>query len=328
VLIRLSLYSGSLGLYKRGVPKFPAGANLAPAAVGIVRDVSRWKVALEQYNEDKTDLAFATGTSAGVGHEAEYAEALQIIDAENSTGRLSEITRIDDWLEVEAVQAQIALGVEDIGQIAKTAINAIFRAIGLRSGLPTLITILDSEALLPVHLDKTGYVTMKEPYAKYCIPADLARDGVHFGQAVECLAACHAAGVLSTESAAPWLIAACEGLSSIPVDDQTRLRFCAGDLPWLKPHELDMRLIGVKLGEAEQENSDAALAQAILIGRYLLSAEKREVLRQCLTYHSPGSMAHHIRLILSSDPTRDACKLTYGYAPEYLFEQALAMCCR
>ena len=139
---------------------------------------------------------------------------------------------------------------------------------------------------------------------------------------------CHAAGVLSGESAATWLVACCESLSSVAIETMVRARFCAGDLPWLKPQELNMRLIGVRLGEDEEAGAGAALAQAILIGRYLLSAEKPAVLRKCLTYHLPTSVPQHIRLIMSNDPTRDACKHTFGFAPEYLFEQALAACCK
>lgn len=287
-----------------------------------------WKVALDAYNEDKLEAAYRSGVADGVGSGAEYAEALEIIDAEYRTGQRSEITRVAEWLEIEADPNQLSLPIDEIGQTALTAITSVFRTVGLQAGMPVLVTILDPKALLPPQLEKTGYVTMKEPYAKYCLPFDSLANPEALRIRIECLAGCHAAGVLSAESAAAWLIAASEALSSVTVDTMVRARFCAGDLPWLKPHELNLRLIGVKLGEDEEAGAGAALAQAILIGRYLLSFEKPAVFRKCLTYHMPTSVPQHIRLLMSNDITRDACKHTFGFAPEYLFEQALAACCK
>ncbi len=328
MLIRLSLFSGSLGVYGRGAPLYKAGSALSPAAFGMLNNNREWKVALDAYNEDKLEAAYRSGVADGVGSGAEYAEALEIIDAEYRTGQKSEITRVGEWLEVEADPNQHSLGIDEIGRTALTAVTSIFRTIGLQTGLPILVTILESKALLPPQLATTGYVTMKDPYAKYCLPFDSLASPDALRTRIECLAACHAAGVLSAESAATWLIAASEALSSVGVETMVRARFCAGDLPWLKPHELNLRLIGVKLGDDEEAGAGAALAQAILIGRYLLGIEKPAVFRKCLTYHMPTSVPQHIRLLMSNDPTRDACKHTFGYAPEYLFEQALAACCK
>lgn len=329
VLVRLSFNAGSLGIYTRGgVPLFLADSALSPTAFGILSNNREWKLVLDAYNEDELESAYRAGLADGSGSGGEFAEAFAIIAAEYETGRQSEITRMSEWLEIEAIPSQLRLDLNEIAKTATTAISSIFRAIGLQIGLPILLTVLDSDVALPVHLEKTGYVTIKKNYAKYCIPSEALADLTGFQKRVEALAACQAAGVLSAESAAAWLITSCEALSSIAVEPQIRARFCAGDLPWLKPHELNLALIGVKPSEDEEAGAAAALAQAILIGRYLLAVEKPTVLRKCLSYHMPLSMHQHIRLIMSNDPTRDACKQTFGYAPEYLFEQALASTCK
>lgn len=328
MLIKLAFNAGSLGVVRPGPIAVHPGSTLSPAVWGMVRNDQTWRASFEHYASDRLQEAFDIASKAGVGQAGEYAEPLQVIDAEQETGRRSEITRINEWLEVESIPSERTLSVFDTGEAAERAIASMFAAIGLKVGSPVLVTILAREVVLPAHLDRSGYVVLKNPYAKYCVPEEAARSMDSLEAHLEGLAACHAAGVISYESAAPWMVAATEALSRLWVDDATRHQFCSGQLKWVEPGELNLRLIGMHLGDEPGDTTSAALAQAILVGRYLLRLAKPAALRECLAYHAPTNLYHSLQLLLSNDPTRDICKKVYGFAPEYLFEQALAACCR
>ncbi len=309
----------------------PLEAGLLPPAVwGMTRGTTRprWRVALKLYERDQVAEANAVALEAGAGDLGQFATALGIIDAEARTSSESEITRVSEWMEVERIPGQQRRPASELGTIAEDAIRKVWAKIGLRVGEPIMITLLAEDVVLPTFVDPTGYVVVKRPYTKYCLPAAAAEDDQRLSTQVQMLAACHAAGFLSNYMAPPWLICAAEALSDIVVTKESRYGFCSGGTKWSEPSQLNAKLLGQSLGENPVQATLDSLDEAVLIGHYLLEQKGIKTFRDCLTYHSPNSILHYFVLLLSNDATRDACKKLYGFAPEYLFEQALAACCK
>ena len=308
-----------------------AAQSIAPAGIwGSARGINRpkWISALKLYRQDQVVEAFQIASSTGLGDMAEFASPLQILDAEARTSEQSLITRINDWLEVETIQGQVAIPPQEIGRIAENAIRQVWSKIGLRLGADTLITLLSSDAVLPGFVDATGYVTLKRPYAKYCLHATAAEDSNRLSVQIQMLAACHAAALISSGMAPPWLISATEALTDLSIPNETRYGFCSGGLKWHEPVALNRRLRGQEFDDDTVQSAIEALDQSVLVGRYLLETGGVKAFRDCLSYHSPASILQYFVLLFSNDPTRDACKKIYGFAPEYLFEQALTSCCK
>ena len=311
--------------------KFAGQGGVAPAGIfGSSRGAgdAHWAAALRLYRRDQVTEAFQIASSSGAGDLAEFADSLQILDAEASTSEQSVITRINDWLEVETIPTQNPIDPALLGQAGENAIRLLFQRIGLRAGVNTLITLLSEDIVLPAHLDATGYVTLKRPYAKYCLPKSATTSEEHLFIHLQMLAATHAAAMLSGSMAPPWLLCATSALTDVPVSNEMRYLFCSGGVKWMEPSQLNLRLQGQDRPHNPAESAAQALAQAILVGRYLLNEDGVKTFRDCLSYHSPASVFHYFVLLFSNDPTRDACKKRYGFAPEYLFEQALASCCK
>ncbi len=308
-----------------------AQRDIAPQVLwnaGRAMQRPQWTAAIRLYHQDQVAEAYEVASSVGAGDRAEFAENLQILDAEARTSSASSITRINDWLEVEVISAQQSLTAPTIGEIAEKAIRQVWAKIGLRVGVDTLITLLDEGVVLPSHLDPTGYVTLKKPYAKYCLPAIAAQDELRLGVQIQMIGACHAAAILSASAAPAWLIAASEALSDIVVSNEVRYGFCSGGVRWREPGQLSRRLKGLDADENPVQSALYSLDQAVLIGKYLIEKGGIKAFRDLLTYHDPSSVIQYFVLLFSNDPTRDACKKLFGFAPEYLFEQSLAACCK
>lgn len=306
----------------------PLGPRVSPSFLGFANnDRAGWSMAFQHYTADRLQEACQVARRVGIGRDGELADATAIIDAEQVTSELSVITTINDWLEVECILTEAPIPIEEMGRMASEAIAYVFGEIGFRVETPVLVTILRKDATLPIHLQR-GYASLKKPYAKYCIPSEAAESELALRKAVESLAACHAAGVISDQSAAPWLIAAAMAIGHAKASDQVRYRFCSGQWRWVSPTLLNARLQGLRLGEDQEGNAELAIDQARLLGGYLLKIGKPINLRESLSYHYPVGGVQYLRLIASRDPTRDVCKRIYGHAPEYLFEQALADTCK
>lgn len=317
-------------------PLFADQNILPPQAWGVTRGTNRprWNAALRLYRRDQVVEALEIASDSGGGDRGELVGSLQIIDAEARTSQESIITRVNEWLEVEMIPAQIKLQMsssdfaKEIGEIAEAAIRKVWAKIGLRIGHDILLSILSEDVVLPSHVDGSGYVTLKKPYAKYCLPASAAQDITVLGVQIQMLAACHAAAVISSSMAPPWLICATEAMTDIAITNEARYGFCSGNTKWLEPGKLNLRLQGKDHEENPVKSATDGLDQAIIVGRYLIEHHGIKAFRDCLSYHSPASAFHYFILLLSGDPTRDACKKLFGFAPEYLFEQALASCCK
>ena len=316
---------------ERALTTGPLESGLLPPAVfGVSRGTSRpkWRVALKLYEQDQIVEAQTVAQEAGAGDLAQFATALGIIDAEARTSAESEITRVSEWMEVERIPDQQRRPSRELGAIAEDAIRKVWAKIGMRIGEPIMITFLAEDVVLPTFVDPTGYVVVKRSYTKYCLPASATEDDPRLSTQVQMLAACHAAGYLSNYMAPPWLICAAEALSDIAVTKESRYGFCSGGTKWSEPSQLNAKLLGQSLGENPVQATMDSLDEAVLIGHYLLEKKGIKTFRDCLTYHSPASIIQYFVLLLSNDATRDACKKLYGFAPEYLFEQALAACCK
>ena len=316
---------------ERALAAGPLEAGLLPPAVwGMSRATNRpkWRVALKLYERDQVSEAYDVAFGAGVGDFGQFATALGIIEAEARTSNQSEITRVSDWMEVELVRNEQRRPASELGAIAQDAIQKVWSKIGLRTGDATMLTLLANDIVLPTFVDPTGYVVAKRSYVKYCLPAIAAEDDQRLHTQIQMLAACHAAGVISSYMAPPWLIGATEAVSDVAVTKEARYGFCSGGTKWSEPTHLNSKLLGQSLGANPVQAALDSLDQAVLIGRYLIEQKGIKTFRDLLSYHSPASIFHHFILLLSNDPTRDACKKLYGFAPEYLFEQALANCCK
>jgi hypothetical protein len=308
-----------------------ADQGISPAGIwGTSRNLNRphWNAALRLYRQDKVAEAYELASSNGAGAQGEFADALQILDAEARTSSESLITRINDWLEVEQIPGQSDISYEEIGEIAERAIRKIWAKIGLKVGANILITLLSNDVVLPSHLDTTGFVTLKRPHAKYCLPRPESLTSDTLELHIQVLAACHAAAIISGSMAPPWLICAAEALTDLQMPNEVRYLFCSGGQKWHEPRHLNLSLKGEEFGQNPVQSAIDALNQAVIIGHHLIEVGGIKTFRDCLSYHAPTSAYHYFVVLLSGDPTRDACKKLYGFAPEYLFEQALASCCK
>jgi len=303
---------------------------VTPAILGATRNTGRAKfnAAIRLYESDQVVEAQTVALQAGAGDHGEYAGDIQVIDAEARTSRDSMIARTSGWMEVEQIPREQPMVPERIAEVAEAAIRKVWATIGLRPGVDTMVTLLARDVVLPANFESTGYVTAKKSFAKYCLPGSFADDPNLMGLAIQGLAACHAAALISNSVAPPWLIAATEAITDIQVSDNVRHGFCVGATKWREPGLLNVRLLGLQLGGNPVESAGYSLSQAILIGRYLIEEQGIKTFRDLLAYHSPTSIFHYMSILFSKDPTRDACKRLYEFAPEYLFEQALARCCK
>ena len=300
------------------------------AALGATRYLERprWNAAIKLYNRDEVADAFELIKNLGAGDRGQFAQSLLIIEAEMNTSKSSLITRYNDSIEVELIPDQQNFSAQEIGEVADEAIRYVWAKIGLRPEVNTLITLLSKETVLPGQVDATGYVTIKKPYAKYCLPALVGVDLERLRLQVQMLAACHAAAILSGSDAPLWLICATEAFSQFVVGNDIRYKFCSGQIKWREPKNLSIQLNGHQSELDPVQSAIDALDQANLIGHYLIEKFGVKIFRDCLSYHSPNSLFQYFVLLFSNDPTRDACKKVFGFAPEYLFEQALATCCK
>ncbi len=308
-----------------------AQTDVAPQVLGsAARAIRRpqWSAALRLHHLDRVSEAYEVASAVGAGDRAEFAVFLQVIEAEATTSANSSITRINEWLEIEVIGSQQSMSATQIGEIAERGIRQVWAKIGLRVGIDTLITLLDEEVVLPAHLDPTGYVTLKKPCAKYCLPAVAGQDESRLAVQIQMIAACHVAAILSAAAAPAWLIAASEALSDIVVSNEVRYGFCSGGIRWREPGQLSRRLKGLDADANPVQSALHSLDEAVLIGRYLIEKGGIKAFRDLLTYHDPSSVIQYFVLLFSNDPTRDACKKYFGFAPEYLFEQALAATCK
>lgn len=325
MLIRLSFGGNGPGVYRRNVNLFPGWISpvLSPAIFGIVRNSTPWAVVFALYADDKMAEAASVMRTAGIGDFAEFAAVARVVDAEAQAGQFSLITRLTDWMEVELSPSTEMEPYQLAG--AADLIENSFRAFGMAKVPPVLLTVLPPEVTLPSFLELTGYVTTKQPYAKYCVPHAIAHNADRLANSLPLLACSHAAGVLSDENANQWLLCAAQALDG-PELLEERKGFCSGAKPWLEPSELDARLMGLRVAE---DSSSILIAheQAVLVGRHLLQIGGSASLVRCLSQLAPKDLWGQLRGNFSSNPVKDACKRVYGYAPEYLFEHALASTC-
>src|SRR5579885_2372172 len=162
------------------------------------------KTAFQLFDADQVADAREVEMEAGAGNEAEFASDLMLIHAEAFTSELSFITREREWMEIEQIRGEQQMLPAQAADIAEAAIRKVWSAIGLKAGVNTLITFLERDIALPIHLAATGYVTAKKPYAKYCVLGSTGDDPDALDAAVQRLAACHAAAVISNSMAPPW----------------------------------------------------------------------------------------------------------------------------
>lgn len=285
-----------------------------------------WDAALNLFDQDKVEEAWNLIKDADIGDGANLMEAAHIIEGEYLTGLRSQILTVAPDLEVEAIESELPCSLQQLGEMARSGRNRVANVLGNLQG-HLLVTVLSREAMTPAPFAELGYVRPSALGFKMCISPEASGNTALLESAIASLEAARAAFQMSDGKAAPWLLTAAMAASGERVQPGTRRSFCAGELPWLKPKDLSARVAGRSSEEERLPTFRVARSQSLLIGQHVMEKLGDRGLRRLIAFHVPRDPIQFMAALFAADATKAACKWVYGYAPEKLFEDALASAC-
>jgi len=296
------------------------------------QDSAFWESALEHYHWDRLDDAYGQIVQQGVGEAGSFLRWYRIIEAETVTRRKSEQVEVTPWLTFEYVPEEIRELRSELVRAAVSACDEVAHRLGWEHGEKTLLSILAEETDAPWAVNPYGYCVTKEPYEKICLPNYLVDDLEEFAQAVA-----HEYGHVITNAYADgyaprWLEEAVSVLVERRFDEQTRLRFASGEIPWRLPGDLEVVFEATGREEAEEDRDDdvwLAYQQAGWIGRYLVSLGDELRLGRLLRETANESVLRNLRLALTGRERVDgALQAVYSFDSATLFRRSLHWLCQ
>jgi hypothetical protein len=283
-----------------------------------------WEVALEHYQWDRLEQAFDLIAEHGVGETGRLLATYRLIEAELITRRKSVVQKVNSWLMIEYVPAEM-MGLEsELASRILSGCDEIAGRLQWNHDQPTLIAILAEETDADWATYPFGYCLTKEPYEKICLPNHLLDDEDEFHGAVAHEYAHVITSSLSDGHAPRWLEEAISVLAEGSIDENLTLKFRTGDAPWLTHSELEGVFESRGDEESAVEKTLLAYQQSGWIGQYLSSLGGDGKLRDMLAEHANDKVLTNLKLkLLGRDRVDGAMRAVYRQSLPQVFDNSL-----
>jgi hypothetical protein len=287
-------------------------------------DEAFWQVAIDHYDHDRVEEAFAIVREHGIGAVGEHLSFYREIEAEAVSRRGARRIELSEWVLFEYLPWEVG----DPGPWARRvekAIAAVSERMGWTPTEKALVAMLAKECDVPWAVHPYGYFADKVPYDKICMPSYLLEDPGEFEQAVA-----HEYGHvislnLSQGKAPRWLEEAVSVLLGREFDEEVVGEFARGEIEWLGPAELDGAFEAPDDVDEDDDSVWLAYQQAGLIGRYLAGLGGERRLGDLMRAHADIGLWRGLAASLARrTPTDVALRRVYGLDESRLFEQAFA----
>lgn len=292
---------------------------------GSVGESVAWRVVFDYYYWDKLSESYEAVLSMGAGNLGSGLVGFRTIEGEHMTRAEGKTERINDWLQIEAIESEVGATCADIGRLAEETCRALARRFCYEESTPTLVSVLSADANVPWMPGRHGYCVDKYPYEKICVPHSALLDPKVFESVVTHEFA-HVINLNLSKGRCPiWLDEAVAMVAEGGADKGVWRRFAQGQEPWLDTARLARAFLGNREDPVEHRKVWMAYQQSAVIGYYLRSLKGEGGLADLMTAFSNNSFLKEvIAKFTEGGQTDEALGEVYGTNAENLLRDALA----
>ncbi|HVL39047.1 MAG TPA: hypothetical protein VM328_06620 [Fimbriimonadaceae bacterium] len=283
-----------------------------------------YRLVADLYDQDRVEEAFEQARALGVGTAGRGLTWYRLLEAEAITRQRATRHRINEWLEVEAIEAELPVEPLRLGQDLAAHAESVAARLQAAERPPVLVTIFSEEVDAPWTPNRQGFCEDKTPYAKICLPRSAVLDPYELPEAMRHEYA-HVAVLVATADRCPrWLDEAVAMTMGGGADEREARDFARGAVEWLQPKELDQAFLEDREDPEGREEVWLAYQQSAWIGRYLVETAGQRGLAGLLAAFGNNSRWTDLKMLITGqEPADEALREVYGFGIDELFRRSL-----